>query len=174
MRWSEIDTQVCSVARSLSVIGDNWTLLILRDCFLGLNRFDQFQKSLGVTRHRLADRLSKLTKAGVLEKQPYQERPLRNEYRLTEMGKDLYPVMMFLARWGDQWLADEDGTPLKYRHQDCGKIVHPEMVCSDCGGTLNNRNVTPIVGPGIQEKLSRGDSSPSELIQAPALQSEQQ
>lgn len=169
MRWSDIDSQVCSVARALSVVGDNWTLLILRDCFLGVSRFDQFQKSLGVTRHRLADRLSKLVESGVLEKKPYQERPLRYEYKLTEMGKALYPVMVSLAQWGDDWLADKDGAPVVYQHQDCGKITRLQFVCSDCGEPVTARNISPLLGPGVKRKLKRGESLEGDMDQAPAL-----
>ncbi len=169
MRWTDIDSQVCSVARALAVVGDNWSLLILRDCFLGIRRFGMFQKSLGVTRHRLSERLSKLVDEGVLEKKPYQERPVRYEYRLTEKGKALYPVILSLASWGDEWLSDEDGSPLRYRHQGCGKINRPTLVCGDCGEPLSARNVTPELGSGIQKKLDRGETINGDLTVAPAL-----
>src|SRR5699024_576506 len=100
----ELDQQPCSLARTLAVVGDRWTLLILRDCFLGVRRFEHFQSRLGVTRHVLADRLQKLVEYGVLRKQPYQERPLREEYRLTEMGLELHPVIIHLVQWGDRHL----------------------------------------------------------------------
>ena len=99
MRWDEIDKQICSVARALSVVGERWTLLILRDAFFGTRRFDQFQQNLGVTRHRLSERLGKLVDSGVLVKVAYNQNPLRYEYRLTRKGLALYPVMMSLARW---------------------------------------------------------------------------
>ena len=89
MRWDDIDKQVCSVARSLSVVGERWTMLIIRDAFLGTRRFDQFQSNLGITRHRLSERLGKLVDAGVLVKVPYNDRPLRYEYRLTRKGRSL-------------------------------------------------------------------------------------
>ena len=108
MRWDDIDKQVCSVARALSVVGERWTMLILRDAFLGTRRFDQFQGNLGITRHRLAERLGKLVEQGVLVKVPYHDRPLRYEYRLTRKGLGLYPVLMSLSRWGDEWM---DGGP---------------------------------------------------------------
>src|SRR5262245_9027633 len=101
MRWREIGGMTCSVARALSIVGDRWTLLILRDAFLRTRRFEDFQASLNLTRHRLADRLRKLVDAGVLERVRYQERPSRYEYRLTEKGRDLYPVIVSLVRWGD-------------------------------------------------------------------------
>src|SRR5271167_297807 len=99
MRWSELADERCSIARTVSVIGDRWTLLILRDCFLRVRRFDDFEARLGITRHILADRLKKLVDAGVLQKVPYQDRQLRYEYRLTQKGLDLYPVLMSIVHW---------------------------------------------------------------------------
>src|SRR6056297_4204938 len=104
MRWDDIDRQVCSVARALSVVGERWTLLILRDAFFGTRRFDQFQASLGITRHRLSERLGKLVDHGVLRRVRYSERPVRHEYRLTRKGLALYPVLMTLGTWGDDWM----------------------------------------------------------------------
>ena len=101
----------CSVARTLSIIGDRWTLLVLRDAFLRTRRFEDFQRQLGVTRHLLADRLRKLVAAGILEKVRYQEKPTRYEYRLTEKGLELHPVIVSMLRWGDRWMADEHGPP---------------------------------------------------------------
>ena len=98
MRWQELDQQPCSLARTLSVVGDRWTLMILRDCFLGIRRFDDFEKRLGITRHVLTDRLKKLVEQGVLSKVPYQERPRREEYRLTEKGLELHPCSVCTRR----------------------------------------------------------------------------
>lgn len=100
MKWDELSEDWCPVARTMSVIGDRWTLLIIRDCFLGLSRFDQFQKSLGITRHLLTDRLKRLVAVGILEKTPYQERPIRYDYVLTEKGRDLGGAMNALRKWG--------------------------------------------------------------------------
>ncbi len=100
MKWSDLQNDLCPVARSLSVIGDRWTLLILRDVFLGLSRFDQFQASLGVTRHVLSERLARLVEAGVLEKRAYSDRPKRYDYVLTERGRDLGPALRALKDWG--------------------------------------------------------------------------
>ena len=119
MRWEDLDREACSVARTLSVIGDRWTLLILRDAFLGQRRFEGFEASLGITRHILADRLKKLTAAGVLQKRPYQEAPRREEYRLTEKGLDLYPVLMGLIAWGDKHMPDRKGPPVTHEHLGC-------------------------------------------------------
>jgi len=141
MRWQDIDQQPCSLARSLAIIGDNWTLLVLRDCFLGVRRFDDFQQRLGVTRHVLSDRLRKLTDGGVLEKTAYQERPLRHEYRLTTMGRDLYPVIAHLAQWGDKYLADEAGPPLVRVHRQCGEPLVAKLQCSHCGDSVEPKDI---------------------------------
>lgn len=151
MRWTEIDQQQCSVARALSVVGERWTLLILRDAFLGTRRFEQFQQHLGITRHRLSERLGKLVEQGVLVKVPYHERPLRHEYRLTRKGLGLYPVLMSLARWGDDWMSADAGLPLEYVHRSCGKQTRPQLACSECGEPLRPEGVTPR--PGIPLRI---------------------
>jgi len=169
MRWTEIDQQVCSVARALSVVGERWTLLILRDAFLGTRRFDQFQANLGVTRHRLSERLSKLVEQGVLVKVPYQDRPVRYEYRLTRKGLGLYPVLMSLARWGDDWMADDSGPPLEYVHQGCGQKTIPVMTCSECGDALRPEGVKPMIGPGLQALAREIEESDGELPPIPEV-----
>lgn len=150
MRWRDIGGVPCSVARTLSVVGDRWTLLVLRDCFLGVRRFDDFQARLGATSHVLADRLRKLVEAGVLDRVPYQERPPRFEYRLTEKGRDLYPVIAALVRWGDRWMAGDDGPPLELRHRPCGHRTTPELACSECGEPLDPRDLEVRPGPALR------------------------
>ena len=147
MRWGELDQESCSVARTVSVIGDRWTLLILRDCFLRVRRFEAFQERLGITRPILADRLRKLVEAGVLEKVPYQERPLRHEYRLTEKGLALHPVLMAIVHWGDVHMAGDAGRPVLHRHRACGHLFDPVVACSECGGEVHARDVTVEPGP---------------------------
>ena len=151
MRWRDLKDEPCSVARTLSVIGDRWTLMILRDCFVGLRRFEHFEASLGITRHVLADRLKKLVDEGVLKKVPYGEAPVREEYRLTERGFDLYPVVLSIVQWGDKHMADERGAPIVRRHEKCGNIVQGKMVCSDCGEELDAREIAVEVGQGFRE-----------------------
>ena len=148
MRWEELDREPCSLARSLSVVGDRWTLLVLRECFLRVRRFEEFEQRLGIARHVLADRLKKLTDAGVLVKVPYQERPRREEYRLTEKGLELYPVMLSLLDWGDKWMSGEEGPPVLRRHKACGKIARAVQVCSECGEPMGARDMTVELGPG--------------------------
>lgn len=149
MRWRDLKDEPCSVARTLSVIGDRWTLMILRDCFVGLRRFEHFEASLGITRHVLADRLKKLVDEGVLKKVPYGEAPVREEYRLTERGFELYPVVLSIVQWGDKHMADERGAPIVRRHEKCGNIVQGKMVCSDCGEELDARELAVEIGPGF-------------------------
>jgi DNA-binding HxlR family transcriptional regulator len=136
------------VARTLAVIGDRWTLLVLRDCFIRVRRFEVFEARLGITRHVLADRLRKLVKAGVLRKVAYQQRPRRYEYRLTETGLDLYPVLIAIAHWGDTHLAGRRGRPLLHRHAACGRFFDPVTVCSECGEPVGAREVHVHPGPG--------------------------
>ena len=130
MRWQDVGGLECSVARALSVCGDRWTLLILRDAFLGTRRFDAFQAQLCITRHRLADRLTKLVGYGVLRKERYQERPPRDEYRLTDKGLDLFPVLAAILDWGDRYLADPEGSPLSVSHRECGAPVQVQLRCA--------------------------------------------
>lgn len=115
MKWDELAAQPCSVARSVAVIGDRWTLMILRDCFLGVRRFEGFQARLGISRTIIAERLKLLVDEGVLRKIPYQEHPVRHEYRLTQKGLDLHPVIMAVVAWGDRHYAGESGPPLLHR-----------------------------------------------------------
>ena len=150
MRWRDVGEQTCSIARALSVVGDRWTLLVLREAFLRTRRFEDFQERTGAARNVLSDRLEKLVGHGVLERRPYQERPTRYEYRLTEKGLDLYPVMMALVGWGDRWLDGGRGRPIEHRHKQCGHIMHMEAVCSECGEPLDPRAVEVRLGPALR------------------------
>jgi len=162
VRWSEINEMKCSVARALSVIGDRWTLLIVRDSFLGLRRFEDFQRDLRMTRHRLAARLRKLVDAGILERVQYHDRPRRFEYRLTEKGLDLYPVVVALLRWGDRWMADSDGPPIELLHRNCGRHVMPVLTCPACNQEVNARTMSARLGPGSKKRAERPGYVPVE------------
>ena len=151
MKWNSLEEEQCSVARTVSVIGDRWTLLVLRDCFLRVRRFEDFQARLEVTRHVLADRLRKLVRHGVLRRVPYQPRPKRYEYILTQKGLDLYPIMMSIVHWGDVHMVDERGRPRLYEHKLCGKMFDPVMICSECGQPLSPKEVHVHIGPGANE-----------------------
>jgi DNA-binding HxlR family transcriptional regulator len=140
------DRSRCSVAGALAVVGEKWSLLVLREAFLGVRRFGDFQRVLGAPRAVLTDRLTTLVDQGLLRRVPYQaqgERQ-RHEYRLTPKGLDLYPVLVALMRWGDAHLAEEGEVPLELRHRDCGEPVHLALVC-DAGHELSGaRDVRPV------------------------------
>ena len=166
MKWDDIDQQVCSVARALSVLGERWTLLIIRDAFRGTRRFDDFQRSLGVTRHRLSERLGKLVDEGVLTRVAYMERPTRYEYRLTRKGLALYPVLMTLSQWGDDWMDDGNGPPQRYRHSLCGKQTRAVLSCEECGDPLRPEEVSAQAGEVLSAYVAhlnaQGEPLPSE------------
>jgi len=150
MKWDDIQELPCSIARTLSVIGDRWTMMIVRESFLGTRRFEQFQRRLGVTRHRLSERLNKLVENEILRKHPYQDSPPRYEYRLTRKGVALYPILMAMAQWGDEWMDEGLGQPVLYQHKTCGKFMHIEPHCSECGEVIDPREVVPTIGPGLK------------------------
>ncbi|MFF2643076.1 winged helix-turn-helix transcriptional regulator [Streptomyces niveus] len=145
MRWNEIGDVDCSVARALSVVGDRWTLLVLRDAFLGVRRFEDFRANTGASRPLLTERLATLVEHGVLRRVRYQERPERYEYRLTEKGVGLYPVIVSLLAWGDRWMAGDDGPPVRLRHETCGHTTTPRLACPDCGEPIDPRDVRPVL-----------------------------
>jgi DNA-binding HxlR family transcriptional regulator len=148
MLGNDYSGQNCSIARTLELVGERWTILVLRDVFLGRRRFDQLQRSLGVARNVLAARLERLVGEGILEKAPYQERPARYEYRLTEKGLDLWPVIVELLRWGDRYAAPQAGPPIVIRHRDCGGELGERRICTRCGEPLGARDVRAELGPG--------------------------
>jgi DNA-binding HxlR family transcriptional regulator len=150
MQWSELEDEACSLARTLSIIGDRWTLLILRDCFLRVRRFEDFQQRLGIGRGILSNRLGQLVDAFILAKVPYQDNPLRYEYRLTPKGLDLHPIIMSIVHFGDQHLAGKKGRPLLHRHRTCGHVFDPVMTCSECCEPLEPRDIVPEPGPGAR------------------------
>jgi DNA-binding HxlR family transcriptional regulator len=124
--------RVCSIARTLEVVGDRWALLVVREAFLGSHRFDEIQRNTGAPRDILAARLRKLVDEGVLERRPYSDRPPRFEYHLTEAGRDLYPVITALRQWGDRHVARPGPTPSRFEHV-CGGGTPAQLVCPDCG-----------------------------------------
>lgn len=146
MKWNELAGENCSLARALAVVGDRWTLLILRDAFLKVRRFDDFQARSGIARRVLAERLAKLVADGLFEKHAYQQRPMRYEYRLTSKAIDLYPVILALVHWGDAHYAGTDGAPLLHRHKACGHVFRSTLCCSECGVEVGARDVTVEAG----------------------------
>lgn len=141
MRWNDLSEESCPVARGLSVIGDRWTMLVVRDCFLGYRRFEQIQERLGITRHVLADRLRKLEAAGVLRREPYQQRPLRHEYRLTDRGKALYPVMVSLIDWANTHVPPPGATSVTLISRDTGAPIAPVLIDAHTGEKITHRTV---------------------------------
>jgi len=143
------DDQVCSIARTLEVLGERWTLLVVRDALLGLRKFDEFQRSLGVARNVLSDRLNRLVDAGVLERVPYQQRPPRFEYQLTATGRELAVPVVGLMHWGDRHLAGRAGPPRLTRHRECGGAVHIGLACANCGQPVPPGDMEVMPGPGL-------------------------
>jgi DNA-binding HxlR family transcriptional regulator len=162
MQRTSFEDVNCSVAQCLEVVGEWWTPLIIRDAFLGVRRFDDFQARLGISRNILNHRLSHLVDHGVLERLPYQDNPPRSDYRLTDKGRDLWHVIAAMRQWGDRWAAP-DGPPLRIRHKSCGRLMHAVAVCSHCGEPLDARSVTAEPGRGAKE----GDFDRTRLAYAP-------
>jgi DNA-binding HxlR family transcriptional regulator len=154
MLHNTYEGQTCSVARTLELVGERWTLLILRDAFLGVRRFDDFQRSLGVARNVLNTRLQRLVEAGLLERRRYQDRPPRSEYRLTAMGRDLWPAVVALMQWGDRHLVGEGGPPLLIEHNGCGGRITDRRECDRCGALLDVRDVAAVPGPGARQRAT--------------------
>jgi DNA-binding HxlR family transcriptional regulator len=152
----------CSIARTLEVVGEWWTPLILRDVYLGITRFDDLQHDLGISRKVLAERLDHLVTHGVLERQPYQQHPIRHQYLLSDKGRDLVPVLFALMSWGDRWTAGAAGAPMRLRHDGCGVLVTAEITCAHCGGPLTAENVT--VEPGRGGRAGRGTRVIAKLL----------
>jgi DNA-binding HxlR family transcriptional regulator len=138
----------CSIARTLDVVGEWWTLLILRDAFRGTRRFDDFQQSLGLARSVLTARLGKLTEHGVLERRAYSSHPPRYEYHLTDKGRALFPVIAALLAWGDQWAPNPAGPPVVLVHETCGNVTAPVLTCPHCRGEVTAAKVRSQPGPG--------------------------
>jgi DNA-binding HxlR family transcriptional regulator len=148
----------CSVAQCLEVVGEWWSMLILRDAFLGVTRFDDFQERLGISRNILNQRLTRLVEEGVLDKVAYSDHPPRYDYRLTAKGRDLWPVLTAMRQWGDTYAAP-DGPPLRVVHKTCGKISQAVMTCSACGEPLTVRDVRAVRGPGDHDHLLTAEAA---------------
>jgi DNA-binding HxlR family transcriptional regulator len=131
----------CSVGRAMEILGERWTMLIMREAFYGVRRFSDMQRNLGIARNILSTRLQNLVRAGILERRLYQEEPERFEYRLTDAGRDLYPAILAIMRWGDEHLVGER-RPVVLRHS-CGAVADPVLVCGECGERLHPHDVTP-------------------------------
>lgn len=151
------DAQNCSAARTLEIVGERWSLLIIRDAlFRGKSRYSEFERSLGIAPNILASRLAWFVEAGLMKMNPVSERSEVSEYRLTERGKELGTVVVALTAWGDRWVAPK-GPPIIYEHQDCGGTVSPVLTCQSCGGVLNSKDLVVRPGPGTRRtsRMSR-------------------
>jgi DNA-binding HxlR family transcriptional regulator len=139
--YPEFDPATCSIAGTLDVLGDTWSVLVLREMFLGAHRFDQIQQHLDIARNVLAARLKRLLEHGLIQKRQYQEHPPRFEYHLTRKGVDLQPVLIGLMAWGDRYLAGPPGGPVVLEHRGCGQPVHLATLCQTCGKPVSPREV---------------------------------
>lgn len=139
----------CTIARSIDLLGEGWTLLILRQACLGTRRFEDFQRELGISRNILTLRLGRLVEEGLLTPVEYQQRPVRHEYRLTDKGRDVYPILAAMAAFGEKWLVGDEGTPLILHHTACDHDMHAVVACSECGEPIDVRQVRARIGPGF-------------------------
>ncbi|MFE9913631.1 winged helix-turn-helix transcriptional regulator [Micromonospora sp. NPDC005553] len=148
MQRTQFGAMACSIARTLDVIGEPWSPLILRDVYAGTHRFEQLQRRLGISRKVLAERLNWLVGQGVLTQREYSTRPVRHEYLLTDKGRELCDLLLVMVRWGDRWTAGDAGPPVLYRHHACGEISHVELRCSECEQPMRATDIDLLPGPG--------------------------
>lgn len=153
MQRTNFGEMTCSIARTLDVIGEPWSPLILRDVWVGVTRFEQLQADLGISRKVLTERLNHLVEHGVLERRPYDRRP-RYEYTLTDKGTELVDVLMVMVGWADTWLAGQAGPPVLYRHHACGQISHVDLHCAHCGQPMHAGDIELLAGPGARREPS--------------------
>jgi len=149
MQRTDFSAMTCSIARSLAVAGEPWSPLVLRDVWVGINRFDHLQRDLGISRKVLAERLKHLVEEGMLERRRYSERPARHEYVLSRKGFEFVDVLMVMAQWGDRWTAGEAGPPVLRRHRACGNLTRIDLRCAECGETVTSSDVDVEPGPGL-------------------------
>ena len=151
----------CSVAKALEVIGERWSLLIVRSVMHGNRRFGEMQESLGIARNVLSARLQRLVDEEILERRAYQESPPRYEYFLTEKGLDLWPALIALLHWGDRYSPGPEGPRRLIVHKECGGAVSERGICESCGKVLTARDAKQLPGPGAREKVSAGAGAPA-------------
>jgi DNA-binding HxlR family transcriptional regulator len=145
----------CTLGRTMEILGEKWTVLVLRELFMGIRRFDDLRVRTAIPRQVLTNRLARLVDAGLLRREPYREpgARARDEYRLTDKGLDLYPAIIALKEWGDRYLADPEGPPMLTEHRECGALVHAELRC-EAGHDVAPRAVKARLGPGIRPLVS--------------------
>jgi DNA-binding HxlR family transcriptional regulator len=149
----------CSVASTLEVIGERWTMHVLREAFLGVRRFEDFRRNIGVARNILSDRLNTLVGEEILRRELYSQHPPRHEYRLTRKGVDLYGILIELMRWGDRWAPNPDGPAIVLRHHGCGAVVQPTLACPECGEAVQAWDLEALPGPAMLARESAGPAA---------------
>ncbi|MEV4638967.1 helix-turn-helix domain-containing protein [Actinoplanes sp. NPDC049548] len=151
LEWS---VETCTIGRSMAVLGEKWTFVVMREVFNGVRRFADMREQTGIPRQVLTNRLASLVAHGVLRREPYQEpgARVRHEYRLTQKGFDLYPVLVAVMEWGDRYLAEPEGPPLTMTHRACGAEIHTELHCADGHRVTEYRDVLPRPGPGARRR----------------------
>ena len=142
----------CSVASTLEVIGERWTMHVLRESFLGVRRFEDFRRNIGVARNILSDRLNTLVAEGILRRELYSEHPPRYEYRLTRKGVDLSGILIELMKWGNRWAPNPDGPALLLRHRECSAVIEPVHACPECGEPVHPWNLQALPGPATKAR----------------------
>ncbi|MFE3226462.1 winged helix-turn-helix transcriptional regulator [Nocardia sp. NPDC059228] len=150
MRRTSFEDMNCSIAQCLEVVGEWWTLLIVRDALFGITRFDDFRSRLGIARNVLTQRLEHLVAQGILDKTPYQDNPVRYDYLLTDKGRSLWTILAAMRQWGDEWAAP-DGPPIESVHKSCGHVMTVHPVCSECGDHLTVKDLRAKLGPGAHD-----------------------
>lgn len=162
MSWADVGNTVCPIARALAVVGDRWTVLILRELFLGVRRFEEFQVQMGVSSHLLSTRLRRLEADGIVVRRQYSERPARHEYRLTDKGLDLYPLLLSLKSWGEKWGGFRQGSEpaLVIAHRQCGQETSLKLSCSSCGEPFGPKDAIVTLGHNFAaERQTRRNSA---------------
>ena len=164
MKRATFQPMPCPVAKALEHIGDGWSMLILRDAFYGLRRFDDFINSLGIASNTLTRRLNDLVAHELLERRPYQDNPPRHEYHLTAKGRDFFEFTIALQDWGARWMPWPRGPALVLRHEPCGRRLRSRLVCAGCGGEVDPREVTSHDGTGAPRGQRRGGQGKKPLV----------
>ena len=152
MQRTDFGAMRCSIARTLDIAGEPWSPLILRDVYVGMRRFDDIQRDLGISRKVLTQRLDWLVDRNMLERQPYSERPPRSEYVLTDKGLAFCDVLLVMTAWGDRWAVGPEGPPALHRHRECGAITSVHLACSECGEPITAADVDVEAGPGFLDE----------------------
>lgn len=161
MRRVDTSDWPCTIARSAAILGDHWNILIIRQACLGTRRFDDFQRELSIGRNILTVRLNTLVDEGILRREQYQESTGRHEYRLTDKGREVYPILAAMAAWGDRWLVGAEGTPLVLHHTSCDHDMHAVVTCSECAEALDVRQILARPGPGYTRPATAAGKRPN-------------